>query len=114
MPNPNAEPPAAVAETLDLGSILGQHQAFELIGGRCSAAQATSLRQLREDKKFRPVTRRWREFCLRYLKMSGRQADKIIRLWEELGAGYFELARFTRISPETYRAVVGQFEISGG
>ena len=105
MRNPNAAPTAEVAESLDLGSILGQLQAFEMISGRCSAAQAASLRQLREDKAFHRVTRRWREFCPRYLRMSGRQADKIIQLWEELGAGYFDLARLTRISPETYRAI---------
>jgi hypothetical protein len=105
MSNRSTEPPAEVADTLDLGSILGQLQSFELIGGRCSAAQAASLRQLREDKTFLRVTRQWRKFCPRYLKMGGRQADRIIQLWQELGAGYFDLARLTRISPETYRAI---------
>jgi len=37
--------------------------------------------------------------------MTGRQADKIIHLWEELGADHFDLARLTRISPETYCAI---------
>jgi hypothetical protein len=37
--------------------------------------------------------------------MSRGEADKIIRLWEEFGAGYFELAQLTRISAETYRAI---------
>ena len=105
MRTPNAVPAAEVAESLDLGSVLGQLQAFEMISGRCSAAQAARLRQLREDKAFHRITRRWREFCPRYLKMSGRQADKIIRLWEELGAGYFALAQLTPISPEAYRAI---------
>ncbi len=105
MLSPNATPSSAISETLDLGALLGQIHAFELIGGRCSAAQAASLRRLRDDKGFRRVTRRRREFCSRYLKMTGRQADKIIRLWEELGAAYFDLAQFTRISPEAYRAI---------
>ncbi|MGB7760083.1 MAG: hypothetical protein WBL61_09650 [Bryobacteraceae bacterium] len=105
MSNRNTEPPAEVAETLDLGSLLGQHLAFELIGGRCSAAKAASLHQLRENKAFRRVTRQWRKFCPRYLDMSGRQADRIIQLWEELGASYFDIARLTRISKETYRAI---------
>jgi hypothetical protein len=101
----SATPPPEVAETLDLGSLLGQFQALELISGRCSAAQAASLRQLREGKTFRRVTQRWREFCWQYLNMTGRHADKIIQLWEELGAAYFELARLTPVSPETYRAI---------
>ena len=39
------------------------------------------------------------------LKISGSEADKIIRLWEEFGASYFELAQLIRISPEGYRAI---------
>ncbi len=90
---------------LDLGSVLGQNQAFGLIAGRCSAAQAASLRRLREDKKYKLVTPYRRDFCSRYLSISGPQADYIIGLWEEFGAPYFEVARLTRISPETYRAI---------
>jgi hypothetical protein len=105
MQKQNAEPPATISETLAVGTLLGQHQALELIAGRCSAAQAASLRQLRDDKTFRRVTRQWRAFCPRFLKISGRQADRIIRLWEELGASYFDLAQLTPISAETYRAI---------
>ena len=47
----------------------------------------------------------WREFCTSYLKISGSEADRIIRLWEEFGASYFELAQLIRISPEGYRAI---------
>ena len=42
--------------------------------------------------------------------MSGTQADSIIRLWEEFGAGYFEIAQLTRVSPETYRALAPSVE----
>ncbi len=105
MKTSNCELPAEVAELLDLGSVLGQNQAFGLIAGRCSAAQAASLQRLRDDKKYRLVTPHWREFCSRYLKISGTQADLIIRLREEFGAPYFELAQLTRISPETWRAI---------
>jgi hypothetical protein len=35
----------------------------------------------------------------------GQLADKIIRIWEEFGAGYFELAQLMRISPDDYRAI---------
>ena len=47
----------------------------------------------------------WRDFCSRYLRMSGSQADKIIHLWEEFGEGFFKVAQLTRISPQTYRAI---------
>ena len=105
MKQSNSEMPAEVAELLDLGSVVGQNQAFGLVAGRCSSAQAASLRRLREDKKYKRVTPHWRDFCSRYLRMSGEQANQIIRLWEEFGAAYFEVAQLTRISPETYRAI---------
>jgi hypothetical protein len=92
-----------VEELLDLGRVLGQNQAFGFLAGRCSAAQAESIRRLRNDRLYKRVTEHWKEFCPRYLKMSGTQADHIIRLWEEFGAGYFEMSQLTRVSPETYR-----------
>jgi hypothetical protein len=46
---------ADVAELLDSGSVLGQNQAFGLVAGRCSAAQAASPRRLREDKNFKRI-----------------------------------------------------------
>ncbi|PWU06912.1 MAG: hypothetical protein C5B51_11215 [Terriglobia bacterium] len=105
MDKSNSELPAEAAATLELGKVLGKNEAFGLIAGRCSAAQAAMLRQLREERAYKLLTPHWREFCSRYLKISGAQADQIIRLLDEFGPGYFELAQLTRISPETYRAI---------
>ena len=105
METSNSELSAEAAGLLELGSVLGQNQAFGLIAGRCSAAQAASLKHLRDEKKYKRVNEDWRDFCSQYLRMSGAQADKIIHLWEEFGAGFFKVAQLTRISPETYRAI---------
>lgn len=105
MKNTIPELPAEAAELLDLGSVLGQNLSFSLVSGRCSAAQAAALRTLRETKLYRRVTPDWREFCPRYLRMSRAQVDHLIRLLEEFGPGYFEVAQLTRVSPETYRAI---------
>jgi hypothetical protein len=94
-----------INEALDLGILLGQNQALGLIAGRCSAAQAEGLHHLRTEKFYKRVSEHWSDFCPRYLKMSPSQADRIIKLWEEFGAGYFEVAQLTRVSPETYRAI---------
>ena len=40
------------SEFLDLGVALGQNQAFSLVAGRCSAAQAATLQRLRQEKKY--------------------------------------------------------------
>jgi hypothetical protein len=93
------------AELLDLGVALGQNQTFSLVAGRCSAAQAATLLRIRQEKKYLQCAANWREFCTKYLKISGSEADRIIRLWEEFGASYFELAQLIRISPEGYRAI---------
>lgn len=105
MKNTIPELPAEAAGLLDLGSVLGQNLSFSLVSGRCSAAQAAALRTLRETKLYRRVTPDWREFCPRYLRMSRAQVDHLIRLLEEFGPGYFEVAQLTRVSPETYRAI---------
>ena len=99
-----------VDEMLELGMALGQNQAFGFLAGRCSAAQAETIRRLRNEKLYKRLTEHWKEFCPQYLKMSGTQADSIIRLWEEFGAGYFEIAQLTRVSPETYRALAPAVE----
>ena len=113
-----SELPAESAGLVDLGIVLGQTSAFGLIAGRCSAAQAAALQRLRQDKLFMSCTPHWEEFCRKYLKMSRAEADKVIRLWEEFGAGYFEVAQLTRISAQTYRAIApsvkeGALEFNG-
>ena len=99
------ELPAEYAELLDLGTDLGQNLAFALIAGRCSAAQAAGLYRIRQEKRYKLCTPHWDEFCADYLKISRSEADKIIRLWEEFGAGYFEVSQLARVSADTYRAI---------
>lgn len=98
------------AAMLELGVVLGQNHAFGLIAGRCSAAQAQSLRRLREEKLYKRCCEKWDEFCAKYLKMSRSEADRHIKLLEEFGPTYFELSQLTRISPETYRAIAPAVE----
>lgn len=100
-----AELPAADAALLELGLALGQNHAFAVVAGRCSAAQAAALGRLREEKLYKRCTEYWDEFCGIYLKISRAEADRMIRLWDEFGAGYFEVSGLTRISAETYRAI---------
>lgn len=105
MQEPISGLPADDAGLLDLGSVMGQCHTFGAIAGRCSAAHAATLKRLREERCYLRVSANWRAFCNEYLKLSQTQADYIIQLWDEFGAGYFELAQLTRISSETFRAV---------
>jgi hypothetical protein len=92
-------------ELLAVGVALGQNQSFGLVAGRCSAAQAASLARMRAEKHYLQCAPNWRTFCTTYLKISGAEADRIIRNWEDFGAEYFELSQMIRISPERYRAI---------
>jgi hypothetical protein len=90
---------------LDLGIVLGQTQAFGMVAGRCTAAQALGLKRLREEKLYRHCAQTWEDFCRGYLQISKREADRTICLFDEFGPDYFDLSALTRISPETYRAI---------
>ena len=83
-------------EALELGVMLGQQHAFGMVAGRCSAASAENLR-LGHDLG--------REFCAKRVGISRPYAEKVIRLLEELGPGYFALAQVTHIAPEEYRRI---------
>jgi hypothetical protein len=101
----SSELPAGGEALLELGIALGQSHAFGMVAGRCSAAQAESIRRLRDGKLFKECCESWEDFCPQYLKMSRAEADRMIRLLEEFGPAYFELAQLTRVSAETYRAI---------
>jgi hypothetical protein len=100
----------ALNSEVELGVVLGQSHAFGLVAGRCSAAQAQTIRRLREEKLFKSCCEKWEDFCPQYLKMCRAEADRVIRLLEEFGPTYFELSQLTRISPETYRAIAPAIE----
>jgi hypothetical protein len=91
--------------SLEIGKIVGQEIAFATVAGRCSAAQAAALQQMRHDKVHTRFGLTWREFCTNHLKMSGAQADLIIRLLHEFGPDYFEHTQSVRIKPDTYRLI---------
>jgi hypothetical protein len=105
MENTISPPTAEETDWFELGHSLGQSHAFGVVAGRCSAAQAAGLYRLREDKAYLRRGMTWDEFCPAYVKISRSEADRIIRLWQEFGEGYFEIAQLTRVSAETYRAI---------
>src|SRR4051794_659562 len=93
-----------MSDDLTLGRLLGRREAFNLVAARCSAAEAGQLREIRATKNYLECGD-WEEFCCKHLHMSRENANRIIRLLEELGPQYFEVAQLTRISPQTYRAI---------
>lgn len=89
----------------DLGTWLGRRQAFGMMAGRASAADAECVRHIRDEKLYKSRTPSWDEFCTRYLGASRANVDRIIRQLEEFGPEFFQFSQLTRISPEAYRAI---------
>ena len=94
-----------MTDDLALGRLLGRREAFTIVAARCSAADAALLQEMRQKKMYLGHAKDWGEFCTKHLHLSRENADRLIRLLEEFGPAYFEVAQMTRISPATYRAI---------
>jgi hypothetical protein len=97
-------------QDLDLGEWLGRRQAFTMVAGICSAADARILNEIRENKKYKRLGLNWDDFCKTRLGMHRTTADEIIRQFREFGASYFALRQITGITADEFRAIHGQIE----
>jgi hypothetical protein len=90
-------------EAVDLGMWLGRRQAFALVAGRCSAADAECIRDIRKSKRYRALRVTWEQFCAERLGIARATADQIVRNLDEFGPEFFTLAQLTRVTPAEYR-----------
>jgi hypothetical protein len=93
-----------------LGEWIGRRQAYSLVAGTCSAADARCLHEIRESKKYRQLGLTWEEFCKQRIGMHRTKVDQIIRYWIDFGAAYFTLAQITGITADEFRAIRGAIE----
>ena len=91
-----------IDEAFDVGTWVGRRQAFALVAGRCSAADAEILFEIREKKLFRRMEQTWEDFCGKRLGLTRSYVDRVIRQSRELGPNYSKLNSFTRIKPAEY------------
>ena len=96
-----------------LGTWLGRRQAFSMVAGRCSAADAQCLHDIREKKQYRALGMNWETFCKEHAGISRALADKVIRQVEEFGNSYFLLAAVTGVTPNEYRSIAGAVSEQG-
>jgi len=94
-----------VEDVLEIGKWLGRREAFSQVAGRCSAADAKCLRELRESKKYKELGLTWEEACKQKVGICRSVADQIIRNLEEFGPDYFVIAQVTGISANEYRRI---------
>lgn len=94
----------------DIGAWTGRQQAFVLIASKCSAAQALSLKQIKESGYYEQRGLTWDDFCRRHAGISRVHADRLIGRYNEFGEAYFRLSTLARISVENYRQIAPQVE----
>ncbi len=102
-----------VAPDVELGRWIGRREAFALIAGRCSAAEAESLRRIRNEKMYKQDYPSWEEFCTKRLGVSRRHIDRTLRLLDEFGPAYFHVAQMAHVTPEEYRAIAPHVSADG-
>lgn len=103
----------AVDQAMELGILLGRRQAFGIVAGRCTAAQVDAMRRMRDSKLYLCVAPDWASYCPKVMKMTGRNANRLIAVLNEHGPGYFDLAQLTGITPEAYRAIAPAVQSDG-
>jgi hypothetical protein len=101
------EEKSATEGAFDIGTWVGRKQAFAVVAGRCLAADAEILFDIREKKLFRTIEPTWEDFCVKRLGMTRSYVDRIIRQFKELGPHFAKLNSFTRIKPAEYRLIAG-------
>ena len=98
------------ASDWDMGAWTGRQQAFALIASKCSAAQALSLKQMKDSGCYERQGLTWDEFCRRHAGISRVHADRLIGRYNEFGEAYFRLSALARISVEDYRELAPQVD----
>ncbi len=101
------------SEHVELGRWMGRREAFSLIAGRCSAAEIESLRRIRDERLYLSVSNTWDTFCSTQLGASRRNVERNIRLLEEFGPAYFQVAQMAHIGPREYRAIAAHVNEEG-
>ncbi|MGO9261710.1 MAG: hypothetical protein ACLQU1_36220 [Bryobacteraceae bacterium] len=91
---------------IDMGAWVGRQQAFAVIAKKCSAAQALSLKEMKEARGYEKLGLSWDDFCQQHAGISRVHADRIIGQYDEFGEAYFRLSSLARISPEGYREII--------
>jgi hypothetical protein len=109
--NPASSEPDLLS--LDLGRWMGRREAFGLMAGRCSAADAESLRRIRDEKLYKRLNCTWAEYCMRHLNVERRSVDRAIGYLQEFGPAFFHVTQLTHIGPKDYRAIASNIGQDG-
>jgi len=98
----------SIKESIDAGIAIGRQQAFAVIAAKCSAAQALSLKNIKESRVYEQLGFTWDQYCPEYFGVSRVTADRIINQLSEFGQSYFRLCELARISEGEFRQIASK------
>jgi hypothetical protein len=92
-------------ESIEAGIAIGRQQAFAVIAARCSAAQALTLKKIKESRAYEAFGLSWDRYCPEYFGITRTTADRIINQLDEFGESYFRLGELARVSEAEFRQI---------
>jgi len=95
-------------ESIEAGIAIGRQQAFAVIAARCSAAQALTLKNIKESRVYEALGFTWDQYCPEYFGISRVTADRIIHQLNEFGQSYFRLGELARVSEGDFRQIASR------
>jgi hypothetical protein len=95
-------------ESIEAGIAIGRQQAFAVIAARCSAAQALTLKNIKESRVYEALGFTWDRYCPEYFGISRVTADRIIQQLNEFGQSYFRLGELARVSEGDFRQIASR------
>ena len=95
-------------DILTAGAAIGRQQAFAVIAAKCSAAQALTIKQIKESGCYEELGFTWQEFCPEFFGISQVTADRIIKQLAEFGHAYFRLGQLARITETEFRHIASK------
>jgi len=106
-------PNAADPQSVELGIWIGRREAFGLIAGRCSAAEAESLRRIRDGRLYQKLNPTWEEFCTKQLHVSCRTVERELANLRRFGPAFFTVRQLTHISASQYAQLAQRISEDG-
>ncbi len=95
-------------DILTAGAAIGRQQAFAVIAAKCSAAQALTIKQIKESGAYQASGLNWQDFCPEFFGISQVTADRIIKQLSEFGEAYFRLCQLARITEDEFRQIASR------
>lgn len=97
-------------QLLETGAWIGRQQAFAVIASNATAAQALSLREIKDRRSYERLGISWDQYCVEYAGITRPYAESLIQRLQEFGEGYFRLSEIAHVSPDLYRQIAPKIE----